>query len=613
MLKGHNIICISTIDWDFIWQQHQTIMSTFAKNNNRVLFIENTGVRAPQIKDIGRLRKRILNWFRSTKGFRKEMDNLYVFSPLILPFPYMRLARWINRVLLIRALKRWMKAADFYDPIIWTFLPTPIVLDLVDAIPHKAFVYYCGDNLAATSKAARKVTKYEKKVLSRADAVFVMAKSMFEYCKSRNKNVTCVPMGVDTDSFTDSAHIDEWPSEIKNVKNRIVGFVGGVRNSIDQNLVGFLSKKFSDFTFVFVGPIQTDVSNMQEKSNIIFVGQKKHKELSGYIKHFDVSIIPYKKDDYTDNISPAKLNEYLIMGKPVVSTNLREVETFNRENGDILYVTDNHRDFADLISKAITEDNDHLKKRRIEIALNNSWTKKVEAMSNIIDEVLTKKEYETGLRWQSRLLGLYNALRKRIIKIAATLVVLYAIIFYSPLIWFLAKPLEISQAPEKADAILVFGGGVGETGSPGKSTIERARFSVELYKKGLAKKIIYSSGYTYKYNDAENMKLFAMSMGIPSKDIILEKKANSAYENVKYSTEILKEKGFDKIILVSSPYNMRRADLVFKHIAKDVGVICTPVPDPQFYRRQRPVKPEQIRALLHEYFGILYYLSKGYI
>jgi hypothetical protein len=35
------------IDWDFIWQGHQEIMSTFAAEGHRVLFLENTGVRAP--------------------------------------------------------------------------------------------------------------------------------------------------------------------------------------------------------------------------------------------------------------------------------------------------------------------------------------------------------------------------------------------------------------------------------------------------------------------------------------------------------------------------------------------------------------------------------------
>ena len=81
----------------------------------------------------------------------------------------------------------------------------------------------------------------------------------------------------------------------------------------------------------------------------------------------------------------------------------------------------------------------------------------------------------------------------------------------------------------------------------GKSTIERARFSVELYRKGFAKYIIYSSGYTFKYNDAENMKLFAVSMGVPERNIILEQKANSTYENVDYTNKVLRKRGFNKM------------------------------------------------------------------
>ena len=96
MLKNENIICISSIDWDFIWQQHQAIMSRLAKNGNKVLFIENTGVRPPKISDVPRIKKRFINWLKSARGFRKEAENLYIYSPLILPFPYWRVARWIN-------------------------------------------------------------------------------------------------------------------------------------------------------------------------------------------------------------------------------------------------------------------------------------------------------------------------------------------------------------------------------------------------------------------------------------------------------------------------------------------------------------------------------------
>ena len=108
-----DVLCVSSIDWDFIWQGHQEIMSRMAAKGHRVLFVENTGVRAPKVRDLPRVRQRIRNWWRGTKGFPRERPNLFVYSPLLLPLPYSRLARWINRSLLSRALRRWMEAVGF--------------------------------------------------------------------------------------------------------------------------------------------------------------------------------------------------------------------------------------------------------------------------------------------------------------------------------------------------------------------------------------------------------------------------------------------------------------------------------------------------------------------
>ncbi len=109
------------------------------------------------------------------------------------------------------------------------------------------------------------------------------------------------------------------------------------------------------------------------------------------------------------------------------------------------------------------------------------------------------------------------------------------------------------------------------------------------------------------------MKFLALSMGIPNKSITLEQKANSTYENVKYSYDILKKRHFDEVMLITSPYNMLRASLVFRNIAPDLKVVYVPIQEPQFYRREGKVKLEQIRAIMHEYLGILHYIYKGYI
>jgi len=614
MLKNENIICISSIDWDFIWQGHQEIMSTLAKNGNRVLFIENTGVRAPGIRDISRLKNRIKNWFRGVKGIRKEMDNLYVFSPLVLPFPYSRIARWINFHLILPILEKWMKVMDFSNPVVWTFLPTPLSLDIADNLVKKIVIYYCIDNFSVSSASVKKIKSSEIKLLKKADLVFVTSTELYNYCSNYSHNVYIFPFAVNFQEF-EQARVKEgsFPDELQELKGPIIGYAGGVHKWIDRDLIKKTAEKYPDYSFVFVGPLQTDVSLLKKVKNVHFLGFREHQELPKYIKAFDVCVIPYLLADYTKNVYPTKLNEYLAMGKPVVSSSLPEIEAFNKKYNNIVYSAKDRETFVRYIKQAINENNETLIEKRIEVARENSWENRINKMSELIEKAIERRRLDKETRWKENLLGFYRVTRRRLARVALICLFGYLLLFRTPFIWFVASPLKIVDEPQKSDAIVVFGGGVGETGSPGKSTVERARYAVELYKQGYAKKIIFSSGYTFHYNDAENMKLFALSMGVPERNIILEQKAGSTYENVKFTEQILDRQGWDSILLVSSPYNMGRASLVFKKLADKIKVIYTPVPDSQFYDRKIGSRWQQIKAIIHEYLGILYYWLKGYI
>ena len=91
-------------------------------------------------------------------------------------------------------------------------------------------------------------------------------------------------------------------------------------------------------SFALVGPAQTDVSALERCSNVTLFGQRAHPDLPRYVKEFDVGIVPYLLTDYTANVYPTKLNEYLSMGIPVVATDLPEIRRFNREHGNVVEV-----------------------------------------------------------------------------------------------------------------------------------------------------------------------------------------------------------------------------------------------------------------------------------
>ena len=246
------------------------------------------------------------------------------------------------------------------------------------------------------------------------------------------------------------------------------------------------------------------------------------------------------------------------------------------------------------------------------MAEENSWESRIERMSGVIEESIQRKVVVEE-RWDERLRLLYRRHRRRVTAAIVAVVASYTLVFQTNLPWFMARPLLMSEAPSQADAIVVFAGGVGESGQAGGGYQERVREAVELYQAGFAPLMIFSSGYEFAFREAEVMRSLAMSQGVPASAIVLETRASSTYENVVFVYELLEEHESNTILLVSSPYHMRRALLTWEAQAPDVEVISTPVRDSQFYNHVRGASLEQLQGLWHEYAAISWYWWKGWL
>ena len=610
-LRGHDIVCLSSIDWQFIWQGHQEIMSTLAAAGNRVLFVENTGVRRPTFRDFSRVRDRFRNWRRGTKGFREERENLYVYSPIVLPFPYSGVAKPINKWLMVRALRRWMVTVGFRRPLVWTFLPTPLARDVMLAFDPELTVYYCIDDLASSSPAARPIEQSEISLFREADLVFVTSEKLRSRAAINSDHVHLFPFGVNFEKFAHAKNTAP-PQELTDLRKPIVGYVGGIHKWIDFELLEELARRLPETTFVLVGPIQTDTSCLANCQNIHLLGARTHDELPRYIGAFDVGIVPYVLSDYTANVYPTKLNEYLAMGIPVVATDLLEIRRFNKTHGDVVAVANDAEMFATEITnvqKVVSEDE---RSRRIAVAEENSWQSRIERMSEVIDESIERKA-TVAERWDKRLRSLYRRHRRRMTAAIVGIVASYTLAFETNLPWLMAEPLRLSEEPSQADVIVVFAGGVGESGQAGGGYQERVRAAVDLYQAGYAPRMIFSSGYEFAFREAEVMRSLAMSQGVPSSAIVLETRASSTYENVVFAYELLQEFDSTTILFVSSPYHMRRALLTWEAQAPDVEVVPTPVRESQFYNHVRGASLEQLKGLGHEYAAISWYWWKGWL
>jgi len=137
--------------------------------------------------------------------------------------------------------------------------------------------------------------------------------------------------------------------------------------------------------------------------------------------------------------------------------------------------------------------------------------------------------------------------------------------------------LCIHDEPEPADAIFIFGSVLLPP------VWERA---AELYHQGFAPLIVttgYAGPSAQKLGIASEGSFLAeklMTLGVPSRAIIVEEKSSNTLENVTFGMRALKERGLSvqKLLLVAKPMHMRRCVATFARQFPDVTTLsCPPV------------------------------------
>ena len=264
MLSNHTIVCLSSIDWDFLWQGHQQIMSALAAQGNRVLFVESTGVRAPVLRDLPRLWRRLCVAGRGNVQRRPRPDNLRVYSPLVLPLPYSRVARAINQPVMQRTIRRTMLAWGATRPIVWNFLPTPLSRSLALSLNPLLSIFHCVDHLAASTPAAARLSATEVQCFAEADLVFVTSQALLDRAGQVGGNAHLVPSGVDMPRFERIRKEvgGTVPLEFQSLSRPVVGYLGGVHQWVDQDLLASVALRRPYWSFVLVGPLQSEASSL---------------------------------------------------------------------------------------------------------------------------------------------------------------------------------------------------------------------------------------------------------------------------------------------------------------------------------------------------------------
>ncbi|MGH6900609.1 MAG: hypothetical protein ACREJ5_29335, partial [Geminicoccaceae bacterium] len=271
---------ISSIDWGFLWQGHHEIVSRLAKAGNRVVFIENTGIRSIGLRDARRIMGRIRRWL-SLKGGRafSPLPGLQVITPMLVPFPRSRVARWINASVMLPRLARQISAILTEDPIVFVCLPSRNAVALVDRLARAGsrVVYYCVADFRALTDASIEIQELEQRLVRNADAVFVQGEKLQRRFGAIGGSLHSFHVGVNLEVF-DRANIGSCPTELADLPRPLIGYSGGLHRHVDVELVVTVAQAFPHGSVVLVGPVQMDIQLLQSERNIHLLGPRRFVE-----------------------------------------------------------------------------------------------------------------------------------------------------------------------------------------------------------------------------------------------------------------------------------------------------------------------------------------------
>ena len=187
---------------------------------------------------------------------------------------------------------------------------------------------------------------------------------------------------------------------------------------------------------------------------------------------------------------------------------------------------------------------------------------------------------------------------KRLFRAAAA--VLAAAVLYTALqavsIWRYGAVDETRPA----DVAIVLGAGT-FNGVVSPVYQERINHGVWLYQNGYVKKLILTGGYGAgsTVSDAAAAGQYAISMGMPEADILLEERSAITQENLQYAKEIMEDGGYTTALVVSDPLHMKRAML----LAGDAGIEAYASPTPTSRYRSLKTKAKFLAREVFYYIG----------
>jgi hypothetical protein len=330
-------------------------------------------------------KQKIIGLFTGNYKTVKLQDKVFLFTPVIL-FHYLLWLKfkpfsYIDSLLLKIQINSFIKKkfrSDF--KILWLYFPQ--LFPCTDVLDYNYLVYDYYDNFDYDyeGKIIRRDSEYNEKLIRKSNFIICTARRLYERAKALNNNSFYIPNG---NSFEKISNADI--RKINFIKKRkTVGYLGTYRNWVDFELVEELIDRFKDVDFLFVGGIHPTAiesfEKLKKKDNFHYIPPQAFEIAVSYLKIFDIGIIPFKINKFTEGVFPNKFFEYLAAGIPIVTTALPDLKGFSY----FIEYSETNEQFFKSVQKLLKTEFIRDTKNYTLLASNNSWKNKIEILNGLL-------------------------------------------------------------------------------------------------------------------------------------------------------------------------------------------------------------------------------------
>jgi glycosyltransferase involved in cell wall biosynthesis len=396
-MKGRDFIITGLQSWDIPIGSNAIDIAKEIALSNRVLYVNSaidimTLLRnKPTPETLSRME--VLN--KHKKPLRQITDTLWV-----LDFPFwvwsvnqlpdgflFDLFNKMNNRKTFAYVSKIAKELNFEDPI--HFIDNDIYRSFFakEFLKPALSVYYRRDNLSPGFYWKKHAGRLEPLLIEKSDLVVCNSPQLADFARTFNSRSYDVGQGVDLSSYnTDS--LFKTPESVEMISKPRIGYIGDINSlRLDAGLIYELARSKPDYSFIMIGNEDKLFAShaLHSLKNVHFLGSIPKNMVPEYMSSLQVCLNPQLVNEITIGNYPRKVDEYLAMGKPVIATKTGTMELFREHT----YLCSSLTEYQAAVEKALSEDNDEMRRQRILFAQSHTWKNNVNNIYHYIREVLT--------------------------------------------------------------------------------------------------------------------------------------------------------------------------------------------------------------------------------